>query len=85
MLPHVRGRPVAMESYPAGIERKGFYMKSVPKHFPDWIDRVEVAKRGGSNTQVTIENAATLVYLAAQNVITPHIWLSRTDEPNDPV
>ena len=84
MLPYVTGRPVAMESFPGGIGGKGFYMKNVPKHFPEWVDRVEVAKRGGSNTQITIESEATLVYLAAQNVITPHIWLSRIDEPNDP-
>lgn len=83
MLPHVRGRPIAMESYPSGIEGEGFYMKSVPRHFPEWINRVEVAKRGGSNVEVTIENAATPVYLAGQNVITPHIWLSRIDAPND--
>lgn len=84
MLPHVAGRPVAMESFPGGIDGKGFYMKSVPKHFPDWVKRAEVAKRGGSNTQALIENAATLVYFAAQNVITPHIWLSRIDEPREP-
>ena len=84
MLPHVRGRPVALEAYPRGIEGGGYYMKSVPKHFPDWIETAEVAKRGGSLTQVVAENAATLVYLAAQNVITPHIWLSRVDEPLQP-
>ena len=28
--------------------------------------------------------AATLVYLVGQNVITPHIWLSRADEPRQP-
>ena len=83
MLSHVRGRPVAMEAYPAGVGRKGFYMKSVPSHFPDWIERVEVAKRGGSNTQITIANAATLIYLASQNVITPHVWLSRVDGAHD--
>ena len=37
-------------------------------------------KRGGTNTQVVVENTATLVFLAGQNVITPHIWLSRADE-----
>ena len=84
MLPHVRGRPVALEAFPRGIEGGGYYMKSVPKHFPDWIETAKVAKRGGSLTQVVAENAATLVYLAAQNVITPHIWLSRIDEPRKP-
>jgi bifunctional non-homologous end joining protein LigD len=84
MLRHVRDRPLALESYPRGIATRGYYMKSVPDHFPDWIATTQVAKRGGSLTQVVAEDAATLVYLAAQNVITPHIWLSRVDEPRQP-
>lgn len=84
MLPHLRGRPLALQGFPQGIEGHGFYLKSVPRHFPDWIARAKVAKRGGSLTQVIAENAATLVYLAAQNVITPHAWLSRIDEPRRP-
>ncbi|MEA2340496.1 MAG: bifunctional non-ous end joining protein LigD [Solirubrobacteraceae bacterium] len=84
MLPHVRGRPLALEVFPNGVDRRGFFMKSVPAHFPDWIARVEVEKRGGSLTQVLAEDAGTLVYLAAQNVVTPHVWLSRADEPRKP-
>ena len=45
---------------------------------------VSVGRTSGSSRQhSTIENAATPVYLAGQNVITPHIWLSRIDAPND--
>lgn len=84
MLPHVRDRPLALEVYPRGVDGQGFFMKSVPKHFPEWIATVEVAKRGGALTQVLAREAATLVYLAGQNVITPHVWLSRTDEPRQP-
>jgi bifunctional non-homologous end joining protein LigD len=84
MLPHVRGRPLALQAFPRGIDGGGFFMKNVPRHFPDWVERAEVEKRGGSLTQVVAENAATLVYLASQNVITPHIWLSRADEPRKP-
>src|SRR5436190_8504056 len=47
MLPHVRGRPITMERYPAGIEKKGFIQKDVSKGFPDWLERVEVPKRDG--------------------------------------
>ena len=85
MLPHVRDRPLALESFPGGVERHGFFLKAVPAHFPDWIRRVEVSKRGGSLTQLTVRDAATLVYLAGQNVITPHIWLSRIDAPRDAI
>jgi bifunctional non-homologous end joining protein LigD len=84
MLPHVRERPLALEVYPQGIADRGFFVKKVPPHFPDWIERVDVPKRDGSNTQVVISNVATLVFLAGQNVITPHIWLSRADELHQP-
>src|SRR5215207_886205 len=62
MLPHVRGRPLALQAFPRGIEGHGYFMKNVPDHFPDWVERVEVEKRGGSLNQVVAENAATLVY-----------------------
>jgi bifunctional non-homologous end joining protein LigD len=84
MLPLVRDRPLALQGFPNGIEGPGFYLKSVPKHFPDWIETVTVRKRDGSLTQVLAQNAATLVYLAGQNVITPHVWLSRADRPREP-
>lgn len=84
MLPHVRGRPLALEGYPRGIDGPGFYMKEAPEHFPDWIERARMPKRGGTVNHVVAENAATLVYLASQNVITPHVWLSRADEPRLP-
>lgn len=84
MLPHVRRRPLALQAYPQGIDHPGFFLKSIPSHFPDWISRATVAKKGGTVTQVVADNAATLVYVAGQNVITPHIWLSRADEPSKP-
>jgi bifunctional non-homologous end joining protein LigD len=84
MKPYLRDRPLTFQVFPEGIEAEGFYMKSVPRHFPDWIGRVEVAKRGGSLVQVVAREAATLVYLAGQNMITPHAWLSRADRPREP-
>jgi bifunctional non-homologous end joining protein LigD len=84
MLPHLRGRPLALQAFPDGIEHPGYFMKSVPGHFPDWIATASVPKRGGTLTQVIAENAATLVYLAGQNMITPHVWLSRADRPHQP-
>jgi bifunctional non-homologous end joining protein LigD len=80
MVPHVRGRPLALHSFPQGIDGAGFFVKDVPRHFPDWIATVAVPKReGGTIHQVLADDAATLVYLAGQNVITPHIWTSRAD------
>lgn len=84
MLPYVRGRPLSLEAFPGGVERGGFFTKAVPGHFPDWIDRATVPKRGGTVTHALAGDAATLVYLAGQNVVTPHLWLSRADEPRMP-
>ena len=80
MVPHVRDRPLALQGFPHGIEEGGFYLKEAPKHFPDWIARAEVPKReGGVVHHVLANDPATLVYLAGQNVITPHVWTSRAD------
>ncbi len=84
MLPLVRDRPLALQAFPNGIDQAGFFLKSVPRHFPDWIATVTVPKKGGTLTQVVARDAATLVYLVGQNVVTPHIWLSRDDEPRQP-
>ena len=84
MVTHVRDRPLALQAFPQGIDGHGFFMKSVPSHFPDWIATVEVPKRGGSLVQVLAQNPATLVYVAGQNVITPHVWLARADDLRRP-
>ncbi|HEX4011703.1 MAG TPA: non-homologous end-joining DNA ligase [Solirubrobacteraceae bacterium] len=84
MLPHLSDRPLALQAFPDGIDHPGYFMKSVPRYFPAWIGRVTVPKKGGTLTQVVAKDAATLVYLAGQNVVTPHIWLSRADRPREP-
>jgi len=84
MLPHLRGRPISMQRFPNGIEGEGFFHKDVPDYFPDWIARATVPKRGGEVTHVLANDRATLVYLAGQNVVTPHVWLSRADRPHHP-
>jgi bifunctional non-homologous end joining protein LigD len=84
MLPHVRDRPLALQAFPDGIEGIGYFMKAVPGYFPDWVERVTVPKKNGTITHVLAQDAATLVYLAGQNVFTLHTWLSRADEPRRP-
>ncbi len=84
MLPYVRGRPLALQAFPDGIDRDGYFMKAVPRYFPDWIRRATVPKKGGTITHVLAEDAATLVYLTGQNVVAMHAWLSRADKPHQP-
>lgn len=84
MLPHVRGRPVMMQRFPGGAGSPPIYQKAMPSHFPDWIHRVTVPKVGGTVTHVVCDDAATLVYIANQGCITPHVWLSRVEHLDRP-
>lgn len=86
MLPYMEKRPLNMQRFPDGIDEGGFYHKEVPDYFPDWIDRVSVAVReeGSTQPQVVCNKTATLVYLANQACITPHVWLSRVDKLDHP-
>lgn len=77
MLPHIRGRPITMERYPSGIGEKGFMQKDVSKGFPDWLERVEVPKKGGTVHHPIVTDTRSLLWLANQNSITPHVWTSR--------
>jgi bifunctional non-homologous end joining protein LigD len=84
MVPHVRERPLALQVFPGGIEGHGHYLKNAPGHFPDWIHRATVDKRGGTITHVLADDAPTLVYLAGQNAVALHVWPARADKPRQP-
>ena len=85
MLPHVRSRPLALECCPHGIEGERYFLKNVPSHFPSWVATTRVPRReGGSIRQALANDAATLVYLTGQNMVTPHIWTSRADRLERP-
>ena len=84
MLPYIKGRPVTMERYPAGIGEAGFMQKNVSKGFPEWLQRVEVPKKGGVVNYPLVYDARDLLWLANQNSITPHVWTSRVPKLMQP-
>ena len=55
--------------------------KNVAKGFPDWLERVEVEKRDekdpGTVNYPLANDTRSLVWMANQNSITPHVWCSR--------
>ena len=83
MLPHLRGRPVTMERFPSGIGHKGFWQKSVTKG-PEWLQRVEVPKKGGRVFHPIVDDLRGLLWLANQNCITAHVWPSRLPDLHRP-
>jgi bifunctional non-homologous end joining protein LigD len=80
MVPHIRGRPITMERYPAGIGQKGFMHKDVSKGFPPWLERVEVPKKDGTVRHPIVTDTRSLLWIANQNCITPHVWASRAPD-----
>jgi bifunctional non-homologous end joining protein LigD len=79
MLPYLRERPVVMVRYPDGVTGEAILQKNVPRHFPEWVTRVEVPRlgRGGAVCQVVCDRPETLIYLANQACIELHALLSR--------
>ena len=84
MVPHIRQRPVTMERFPAGIDKEGFLQKDVSKGYPAWLQRVEVPKKGGTVHHPLVTDTRSLLWLANQNSITPHVWTSRAPDLYQP-
>ena len=84
MLPHLRRRPITMERFHRGISAPGFFQKDVSKGFPEWLERVEVPKHGGTVHHPIANDTRSLLWLANQNSITIHVWPSRTPHLYNP-
>jgi len=84
MISHLKDRPIVMHRFPDGIKSSGFYQKNVSNYFPKWISTLKLKKEDGRVEHVLCQNKATLVYLANQACITPHIWLSKKGNIRNP-
>jgi bifunctional non-homologous end joining protein LigD len=85
MLPHLDGRALTLHRYPDGLAGEGFVQQQAEEHFPDWLERSELPRRGGGRVEhVLCSSAAGLVFLADQAVLEVHAWLSRADKPERP-
>jgi len=80
MVPYMKDHPLMTHRFPEGLKGESFYQKNISKYFPSWIKRTKIEKAGGFYHAVLCQNQATLVYLANQACITPHLWLSRYDK-----
>jgi bifunctional non-homologous end joining protein LigD len=80
MFPYVEGRPVSLQRFPQGIHNEGFYQKEVPDNFSEWVTRAPIKLVTGEiRHQVVCSKKNDIAFLANQDCITPHIWLSRYD------
>jgi bifunctional non-homologous end joining protein LigD len=85
MMPYINRRPISMQRFPQGILHEGFFQKDAGEYFPQWITTFPLAKENGQIVDyVVIDKPETLLYLANQNCITIHPWLSKIDAINKP-
>ena len=84
MLPHLRKRPLTVWRYPRGIEEEGFVQQDFADSLPDWVGRATVRKERGSVVHPVAERREVLLWLANQNCITTHGWLSQTGRLDHP-
>lgn len=84
MMPHLRKRRLTMQRFQPNIDAAPVFQKDMPSHFPEWVPRTVVPKHGGTVTHVVCDNAETLVYIANQGCLTPHVGLQRIDRNEYP-
>ena len=84
MVPHLKGRPLTLWRYPRGIDQNGFVQQDFGGALPDWMGSAEVAKEGGTVVHPVADRREGLVWLANQNCVTVHSWLSRQDRLEAP-
>jgi bifunctional non-homologous end joining protein LigD len=84
LVPHIRGRPVTLERFPQGIGHEGFLQKNVVRGFPEWLERIEVPKKGGTVHYALIVDERSLMWVINQNTITLHVWTSRVPDLRQP-
>jgi bifunctional non-homologous end joining protein LigD len=98
LLPQIKDRPVTVKRFPNGIGAKGFIEKNVPRHAPDWIRTMTVARKGtgrwgkependsGRDTTefVLVDGLATLMYLVNLAAVEFHTPMWRTGKNGQP-
>jgi bifunctional non-homologous end joining protein LigD len=80
ILPHLRDRPVTLKRFPDGIHGEAFYEKDAPEFTPPWVKTFPVPRRDATQPPIKyiiINDAATLVWAAANAALELHPFLHR--------
>lgn len=87
LLPHLRSRPLTLKRYPNGVDESFFYEKQCPNHRPDWVHTQPIPSRGIEGKIInycTVEDTATLVWVANLASIELHTLLACGSKVNEP-
>ncbi|WP_067668409.1 non-homologous end-joining DNA ligase [Nocardia miyunensis] len=83
MLPHLKDRPLTVRRYPRGIDENGFIQQDFGRSTPEWMSRAEVPEQDGTVLHPVADRRAALVWLANQDCLSLHAWLSRQGHTPD--
>jgi bifunctional non-homologous end joining protein LigD len=72
MLPHLAGRPLALQRWPNGIDHMMWFQQNAPPKVPEFVRLIPIADR----QHVVVENVETLEWLANLAALTLHQWSS---------
>jgi bifunctional non-homologous end joining protein LigD len=84
MLPHIKGRPLALVRTPDGVKGERFFQKHASKGWPDALKRIRIREKSGSDEYMYIDDEAGLVAAAQMSVVELHILDSRADDVEKP-
>jgi bifunctional non-homologous end joining protein LigD len=73
-----------MQRFRGSVDEGGFFQKDLPRGAPDWLARVSVPKRGGSVCHLLANDRPSLLWLAQQGCVTPHVFPRRADRLDRP-
>ena len=84
MLPHVKGRPLALVRTPDGVKGERFFQKHASKGWPDAFKPIRIREKSGSDEYMYIEDEAGLVAAAQMSVVELHILDFLADDVEHP-
>lgn len=85
MLPYLKDRAITIRCFPDGLGAPGFFRQRAQVNLPDWFETVTLRMKDGREmVHMLCQNKETLLYLANQNMIEIHRWLSKIYTPEIP-
>jgi bifunctional non-homologous end joining protein LigD len=84
LLPHIQGRPLTLGRFPDGIDGPGFAQTEC-RGRPEWMSTRPIRTRAGDLRRFcVVDDVASLLWVANQNAIELHAFLSGADDLDEP-
>jgi bifunctional non-homologous end joining protein LigD len=84
MLPHVRGRPLALVRCPQESGKECFFQKHASQGWPQAFGTIKIREKSATREYMYVENASGLVAAAQMGVLELHVWGSRAGQVEKP-